>query len=335
MSFSSLNPSARSTQPASTAATASLSALGLVLSSTAAAWLGWGLTQDSTVLQAQSAPVGIDTDLDGLPDHQESVQSTDPASSDSDLDGFSDLEELARQSDPADAQSTPQGGSAEVGLTAFEAGDVVFVRTMVFVPSGDLSNLGLRFGFDYPARTKVDGQGAPIPPPELDINNLLAQSSFGTDLAADGSSLLISVITALPNDVLTEEAIFGPGLSFFAGLTSGAGQPITNAAAVSFSTGSGALHRLSSTPGGGTPGAGVIEVGQRPITIPGETPLSYTAEKICFQQAVLGGTVMGATAVYVVDESNCTTSSSFCRSDCASLVDSEIEVFDPLALIGG
>jgi hypothetical protein len=29
------------------------------------------------------------------------------------------------------------------------------------------------------------------------------------------------------------------------------------------------------------------------------------------------------------------TSSSFCRSDCDALVDTEIEVFDPLALIGG
>ena len=71
------------------------------------------------------------------------------------------------------------------------------------------------------------------------------------------------------------------------------------------------------------------------MTIPDQTPLSYTAEKVCLQQAVLGGTTGGTSAIYVVDTSNCVTSSSFCRSDCEALIDTEIEVFDPLALIGG
>lgn len=309
---------------------------GVCAASAAASWLGWSLSQGSQVLHAQTSGPLLDTDLDGLPDHQETVQSTDPVAADSDADGITDLEELARQSDPGDPLALPASSAAGIGLTAYQEGGVLFVRTMIFVPNGDFSNLGLRFGFDYPARTKEDGLGNPIPPPELDLGSLLSQSTIQSAPAADGSSLVLSVITGFPASVLTEQAVFGPGLSIFAGLTPGPGQPIHSAAAMSFATGSGTLHRLSLS-GGGSPGGGgtAIEVGQRPVTIPDETPLSYTAEKVCLQQAVLGGTIGGTSGVYVVDSSVCVTSSSFCRSDCDALVDTEIEVFDPLALIGG
>lgn len=305
---------------------------GVCAASAAASWLGWSLAQGSQGLSAQTTGGLVDTDLDGLPDHQETVQSTDPVTADSDFDGFSDLEELARQTNPGDAQSMPAVAAPQVGLTAYQEGGALMVRTMIYVPGGDLSSLGLRFGFDYPARLKEDGFGNPIPPPELDLGTLLGQSTVQSEVAADGSSLLLTVVTGFPTSVLTEEAIFGPGLSIFAGLTPGPGQPINTAAAMSFATGSGTMHRLSTTSGGG---GSVIEVGQRPVSIPDETPLSYTAEKVCLQQAVLGGVVGGTSGVYVVDTSNCVTSSSFCRSDCDALVDTEIEVFDPLALIGG
>lgn len=306
---------------------------GVCAASAAASWLGWSLAQGSQSLSAQTTGGLVDTDLDGLPDHQETVQSTDPVTADSDADGFSDLEELARQTDPSDPLSLPASSAADLGLTAYQAGGVLLVRTMIYVPGGDLSNIGLRFGFDYPARVKEDGLGNPIPPPELDLGALLAQSTVQSSVAADGSSLLLTVVTGFPASVVTEEAIFGPGLSIFAGLTAGPGQPIYTASAMSFATGSGSLHRLTATGSGS--GGTTIEVGQRPVTIPDETPLSYTAEKVCLQQAVLGGTVGGTSGVYVVDSSNCVTSSSFCRSDCDALVDTEIEVFDPLALIGG
>lgn len=310
--------------------------------SAAASWLGWSLAQGSEGLSAQTSGGVVDTDLDGLPDHQETVQNTDPVVADSDADGFSDLEELARQTDPADGLSRPEATSAEVGLTAYQADGVLFVRTMIYLPGGDFSNVGLRFGFDYPARVKVDSLGNPIPPPELDLGTLLAQSSIQTSVAGDGSSLVLSLVTGFPAAALTEEAVFGPGLSIFAGLTNGPGQPIYTASAMSFTTGSGSLHRLTAGATGGSGGGSIggsggtaIEVGQRPVTIPDQTPLSYTAEKVCLQQAVLGGTAGGTSAIYVVDTSNCVTSSSFCRSDCEALIDTEIQVFDPLALIGG
>jgi hypothetical protein len=290
--------------------------MALVGVATAASiWLGSGLGAPEELL-ATTGLQGLDLDLDGLVDIQEVVSGTDILSPDGDLDGIRDLEELARGLDPLSAES-PQNNPLSVAFAARAHQGLLHLTIALYAPDGDLSDLGLDLGLQFA------GQKLALP-----WSVLLPFADSYSEAGSTPGSVSLALSLTFPESLLQA---LGP-VGFYALLAPSPGQAASTAATINLGLSAGTAVSFTQISGGGTPtGPGVTLV---PIAPPGDLPVSFAPNQICFQSTELVGSADGV-VIYEVLSADCVPSTKSCSSECPSGIGGTLELLDPLGLIGG
>lgn len=308
-----------------------LAALGI------AAYLALPISR-AAVLSASDSQ-RVDTDGDGLTDFQEMIFGTDPDAFDSDSDGFSDLEEIARGSDPVVQSFVPTNPDVNLGMYASVQNGVVSLNSAVFVPMGDLLDLGFYFG------AVINGQTFFVPGEAV-----AASSRKFVYPAANGTGHLVIVELGLPEWMVHHVGQVG----FFAGAATGNPYlPDTprHAAAMTLVSVANTIMRvnpMSTTVGGdgdgdggaasdGSVGGGDVGGGvfYKPLAGDDEIPAELSSGEVCVQSVSLVGT-NGASDLYEVDSAGCEPMDSYCSgSNCSATIGQPLEVTNPHRVFGG
>ena len=284
----------------------------------------------------------VDTDGDGLTDFQESVFGTDPDAFDSDSDGFSDLEEIARGSDPFVQSLVPTSPEVNLGMYASVQNGTVSLDSAVFVPMGDLLDLGFYFG------AVVNGETFFVPGEAV-----AASSRKFVYPAANGAGYLAVIELALPEWMVHHVGQVG----FFAGAATGdpynpdtprkvAAMTLVSVANTIMSVnpagttsdgdgdgdGGGGGQASDGSGGGGDVGGGVF---YEPLAGDDEIPAELSSGEVCVQSVSLVGT-NGASDLYEVDSAGCEPMDSYCAgSSCSATIGQPLEVTNPHRVFGG
>ncbi len=264
-------------------------------------------------LEAGAGSLGVDLDGDGLTDVQEVVLGSNVNQADSDGDGLRDLEEVARQLDPLVPDwVVPE--ELSVGFAVSTSGGLFHLTTAIYLPDGNPSPVDLELGVYF------QGNLIPLPPG--------AFLPISTGYAESGSALtsgVLSLSTPIPDFLLQSVGSVG----FYATAAPAHGAPVTTATVVNLTSTAGvtALRTAVSGPTGG----GVLLT---PIAPPGDLPVSFTSNEVCFQTTQLMGVEDGVQLMQVID-SGCVPSVGACTPACGASVGSTFLMLDPLALIGG
>lgn len=302
--------------------------LGGFLLSAAAGLVGVELGSARGLAAAPFGTAPGDTDGEGLGDLVELVWGTDPLDVNTDNDAYSDLEEVALGGDPSGLDLDLDTSALRVGMVSAADNGFVVTRVAIYVPGGDLSNVEPTVGVVLKVGNGPSSTYVPIEIPEA---YYLSNGSLTVyDSTTHPGDQVVIFDLPVPQSVF--DSVGWLPVYATVGVT---GQAPTSAAVNNILSWAQVPYVVEEPPPSliqiAGSGKGTI---YRPLLPPEGLPPTSTPGQICYQDIVATGQVDGVVQ-YQIQESECIAADSHCASECPGSTGGTLELYDPLALIGG